>query len=261
MNNSWIRATAFPGDLLAIDMHTHINHGSPHDTGHRIGYSADLDDLILINRAAGIEKMFACTFASVLSTEGIPEENEYMHQLIDQVDCLYQWVVVDPRIEQTLQQAEQMLQHKKCVGIKLHPLYHKYALEEYADKIFSLAARFRTTVLIHVEKEASYILPMADRYPEVTFIVAHLGGEEYVDAVEFARHKNVYTDTSGIASSNNLMLEYAHSRIGGDRILFGTDTYAAGFQRGRIEFALIPEEDKRKILRDNAMRLFSKHLE
>ena len=105
MNNSWIRATAFSGDILAIDMHTHINHGSPHDTDRRIGYSADLDDLLLINRAAGIEKMFACTFASVLSTEGIPEENEYMHRLIDQVDCLYQWVVVDPRVDQTLQQA------------------------------------------------------------------------------------------------------------------------------------------------------------
>ena len=157
MSTPWIQPTEFSGDLIAIDMHSHINHGSPYDTDTRVGYSADLDDLIQINRAAGIEKMFACTFASVLSTEGIPEENEYMHRLIDQVDCLYQWVVVDPRVDQTLQQAEQMLQHKKCVGIKLHPLYHKYSLEEYADKIFSLAARFQTTVLIHVEKEASYI--------------------------------------------------------------------------------------------------------
>jgi len=103
-------------------------------------------------------------------------------------------------------------------------------------------------------------LPMADRYPDVAFIVAHLGVESYVDAVEFAKHKNVYTDTSGIASSNNLMVEYAYSRIGTNRILFGTDTYSAAFQRGRIEFALIPKRNKRKILRDNAMQLFAKHL-
>lgn len=260
MKNPWIIPTEFSGDLIAIDMHTHINHGSPYDTDTRVGYSADLDDLIQINRAAGIEKMFACTFASCLSTEVIVEENEYMHRLIDEVDCLYQWVVIDPRIEETLRQADRMLQHKKCVGIKLHPLYHKYSLEEHGDKIFALAARHKAVVLIHVEKEASYILPMADKYPDVTFIVAHLGGEAYVDAVEFAKHKNVYTDTSGIASSNNLMVEYAHSRIGADRILFGTDTYSAAFQRGRIEFALIPEEDKQKILRDNALRLFEKNL-
>ena len=260
MKNPLIRPIAFPLDLIAIDMHTHINHGSPYDTKTHEGYSADLDDLIVINRAAGIEKMFASTFASVLSTEMIPEENEYMHRLIDEVDCLYQWVVIDPRIEETLQQAEWMLQHKKCVGIKLHPLNHGYSLEEYADTILSLASRFHTVVLIHVEKEASYILPLADKYPDVTFIVAHLGGEAYVDAVEFAKHKNVYTDTSGIASSNNLMVEYAYSRVGADRILFGTDTYSAAFQRGRIEFALIPREDKQKILRDNSLRLFAKNL-
>lgn len=260
MKNPWILPAEYSGDLIAIDMHTHINHGSPYDTDTRSGYSADLDDLLKINRGAGIEKMFACTFASCLSTEGIVEENEYMHKLIDEVECLYQWVVIDPRIEETLHQAERMLQHKKCVGIKLHPLYHKYSLEAHGDTIFSLAARHKAVVLIHVEKEATYILPMADKYPDVTFIVAHLGGEAYVDAVEFAKHKNVYTDTSGIASSNNLMVEYAHSRIGADRILFGTDTYSAAFQRGRIEFALIPQEDKRKILRDNALRLFEKNL-
>ena len=260
MKRAWLQDTEYLGDLIAVDMHTHINHRSPYDTRTDVGYSADLDDLLAINYAAGIEKMFACTFASCLSTEVIVEENEYMHQLIDQVDCLYQWVVVDPRIDETLQQAERMLQHKKCVGIKLHPLYHKYSLEEYADRIFSFASHFRAVVLIHPEKEASYILPMADKYPDVTFIVAHLGGESYVDAVEFAKHKNVYTDTSGIASSNNLIVEYAYSRIGADHILFGTDTYSAAFQRGRIEFASIPQDAKRKILQENTMRLFARCL-
>ena len=261
MRRPWVRETEFGGQTFAIDMHTHINSGSPHDT--RVGntYSADLEDLMVINRAAGIEKMFASTFASVLSTQTIPEENEYLHGLLEQVDCLYQWIVIDPRIEETFAQAQRMLQHKKCVGIKLHPANHQYSLEAYADRIFTFASRFRAAVLIHPEKEPTYILPIADRYPDVTFIIAHLGGKAYVDAVEFARHRNVYTDTSGIASSNNLMVEYAHSRIGADRILFGTDTYSAGFQRGRIEFALIPEADKQQILRGNALRLFARNFE
>lgn len=260
MNNPWILPTEFPGELIAIDMHSHLNHGSPYDASRRFGRTGDLDELILINRAAGIEKLFCCTFASCLNTEVIVEENEYMHNLIDQVDCLYQWVVIDPRVEETFRQAERMLQHKKCVGIKLHPYYHKYSVEEYADKLFAFASRFHAVVLIHPEKEPAYLIPIANQYPDVTFIVAHLGGEAYVDAVEFAVHKNVYTDTSGIASSTNLMVESAYRRIGADRILFGTDTYSAAFQRGRIEFALIPKEDKQKILRDNALRLFARNL-
>ena len=260
MKTSWIQPTEFPLDVIAIDMHTHINHGSPYDTKNRIGYSSQLEDLIIINHAAGIDKMFCCTFASCLSTKTIVEENEYMHNLIDQWECLYQWVVVDPRNDETFHQAERMLLHKKCVGIKLHPLCHEYSLEEYAEKVFSFAARFQTVVLIHPEKDPTYLIPIADNFPDVTFIIAHLGGKAYVDAVEFAKHRNVYTDTSGIASSNNLLVEYAYSRIGADRILFGTDTYSAAFQRGRIEFALIPKADKQKILRDNASFLFAKHL-
>jgi len=245
-------------DLIAIDSHTHINHGHPEDASaeRTPGYSAMPDWLYRVNDGAGVGKMLCSTFASVLSSEGVPEENEYLHQLVQEQEYLYQWVVLEPRIPETYRQAERMLQHEKCVGIKLHPLYHKYALEEYGDTLFSFASRFHAVVQIHPEKEADYILPLADRYPDVTMIVAHLGSLEHIRAVADAKHGNVWTDTSGIASSRNQVLEYAVSRVGSERILFGTDTYAAGFQRGRVEYAQISETDKENILRSNAVRLF-----
>lgn len=261
MKTPWINPTEFTGDLWAIDMHTHINHDSPYDTVEKIGYCTRLEDLVTISRAAGIEKMFCCTYAACLCADVVVEENEYMHGLLDQYDFLYQWVVVDPRNEETFRQAERMLKHKKCVGIKLHPKLHEYEMADYADKIGNFASRMGAIVLLHPETPSSKILPIADKFPDVTFIVAHLGSEFYVDAVEFAKHQNVYIDTSGRNSTLNSIVEYAYSRIGADHILFGTDTYAAGFQRGRIEYALIPREDKQKILRDNTMRLFAKHLE
>jgi len=46
----------------------------------------------------------------------------------------------------------------------------------------------------------------------------------------------------------------------GEKILFGTDTYAVGFQRGRIEYAMISERDKQNILRYNALKLFKDKL-
>ena len=42
--------------------------------------------------------------------------------------------------------------------------------------------------------------------------------------------------------------------------MFGTDTYAGGFQRGRIEYAMKSDEDKANILRYNAKRLFAKFI-
>lgn len=240
----------------AIDMHTHINHFSPWDSQEQQWYTAQLQRLIEMNKAAGIEKMFCSTFASVLNAAAVEHENVYMHELAESVDCLYQWVVIDPRNNATFEQAEKMLSHPKCVGIKLHPSNHKYELEVYAHKVFSFASVHRATVLIHPKAEADYILPMASKYPEVNFIMAHMWGKPHVDAIEYAEYGNVYADTSGSASQQNLIIEYAVERVGSERILFGTDTYAPGAQKGRIEYALIDEKYKLNILRNNAIRLF-----
>lgn len=153
-----------------------------------------------------------------------------------------------------------MLKSDKCVGIKLHPVCHQYALEEYADELFAFSSKQKAIVLIHPEKRADYILPIADKYPDTIFIMAHLGDESWAEAIKNAKHGNVYVDTSGMASCYNLIVEYTVEQVGSEHILFGTDTYAAGFQRGRIEYALISEKDKENILRNNALRLFKDKL-
>jgi len=243
--------------IVAIDTHTHFNHGSSWDViRDEKCHTACLEKLMKMYEVARVDKVFCSTYGSVLSAEGVEDGNDYLFRFTQEVDWLYQWVVIDPRNEKTFRQAEKMLNSGKCVGIKLHPVCHNYQLEQYGDKLFSFASQFNAIVQIHPEKEASYILPMANKYPDVTFIMAHLGDESYVDAIEYADHGNVYVDTSGMASWQNMIIEYAVDRVGSERILFGTDTYALGFQRGRIEYALISEQDKENILRYNAEKLF-----
>ena len=249
-------------DIKAIDIHTHIDHGVRYDSPDEVKcyYTAYKEKLLELEKAANIEYLFASTFASVLTDKVIKPENEYTYRLSQECDDIFQWVVIDPRNDDTFRQAEYMLSSEKCVGIKLHPVYHKYSLEDYSDKLFSFSSEYTSIVLIHPEKNMDYILPMADKYPDTTFIMAHLGDESGVRAVKNSKNNNVYVDTSGIASSNNLIVEYAVEQIGSEHILFGTDTYAAGFQRGRIEYALISDADKANILRNNALKLFEKHL-
>jgi len=243
----------------AIDVHSHFNHGSNYDTQTSEIYLADLENILKKDKEAGIEKIFSSTFSSVLNTAEIVEENDYLYFLAQKNNWLYQWVVIDPRNKKTFIQAEDMLKSEKCIGIKIHPVYHRYSLENYGDKIFSFASEYETVVLIHPEKNADYILPFADKFSKVKFIIAHLGsfdGTKYAEAIKYAKHSNIYTDTSGIASSNNNIIEYTVNKVGSERILFGTDTYSAAFQRGRIQFASISEEDKKNILRYNAENLF-----
>ncbi len=246
--------------VIAIDVHSHYDNGSQYDRGGDEAHCTQLDYLKSMYDAANIGITFSSTFASVLSSEEVVEGNEYNFKVAQENDWMYQWVVVEPHIDETFEQARGMLKSKKCVGIKIHPSNHKYSLEEFGDKIFSFAAQNGTTILMHPEASTTDSLFFAEKYPECNLISAHMGTAEHVQLVEQSTHGNVYLDTSGVASSRNQIVEYAVSKIGSDHILFGTDTYASGFQRGRIEYAMISDKDKENILRNNALRLFEKNL-
>ena len=55
------------------------------------------------------------------------------------------------------------------------------------------------------------------------------------------------------------LIEWAVGEIGAARLLFGTDPplYFTAFQRARIDYAEISLEQKRQILRDNAIKLLN----
>lgn len=240
----------------AIDLHSHYNSklgGNPESPL----YSAQLPRLRELGLAAGIRAACFSSFPSVLSSTAVLEENLRTRKLCQTLDWAFQWVVVEPRIPETYAQAEEMLEDPKCVGIKIHPPYHGYSILDYADSIFSFAEKHSATVLMHPD-HIEEMPRFADRYPGMRLIIAHLGSIEHVDAIAAAKYGNIYTDTSGGASTNNQILEYAVGRVGSDHIFFGTDTYSPAFQRGRIDYALIGEEDKKKILYQNALDLFPK---
>jgi len=163
--------------------------------------------------------------------------------------------VIDPRQPQTFRQAEAMLASKKTLGIKIHPTYHRYDICEYADALFSFADEHRAFVLMHPD-HIEEMPRFADKYPNMKLIIAHLGSIAHIDAIAGAKCGNIYTDTSGGASSLNNILEYAVNRVGSEKIFFGTDTYSCAFQYGRVALSPISDEDKENILYKNAMRCF-----
>ena len=242
-------------DFQAIDLHCHYNSGGPHDPKTTELHSRELDFLLQEHRAANIVKTAMSTYEAVLSTENIIEENEKLLALSEKMSEIYQWVVVDPRNDATLTEANKLLNKPKTLGIKIHSPAHGYKIEEWGDKIFEFANKSRTTVLMHPDNIPESV-EIANRYPDMRLIIAHLSSIDHIEAVENAKYGNVYLDTSGGASWNNNIIEYAVKRIGSEKIYFGTDTYSAPFQYGRIFFARISEEDKQNILYKNAERDF-----
>jgi predicted TIM-barrel fold metal-dependent hydrolase len=239
-----------------VDIHSHFNHGAKADCPEDNIHLRGMDFMESVYRNSGVTQVGVSTYASVLDTGYIPEENEYLHHLIDEKAWVYQWVVVDPRQKDTYVQAEKMLSHPKVLGIKLQPQSHGYDILDYAEELFAFAHHHRTVLLVHPQKRSDRLAAFANKYPDMKLIIAHLGAEDHIKAVANAVHGNIYVDTSGAASSRNNVIEYAVQRIGSEKILFGTDTYAYPFQFGRIALSGLSFEEKENILWRNAVRLF-----
>lgn len=163
--------------------------------------------------------------------------------------------------------AEPFLQYEKCVGIKLHPEIHGYEIRSFGDALYSFAAQNHMPIITHSGEKTC--MPkdfcfFADRYPEVTTVVSHLGcgwdGDtgHQIRAVMRSRNGNLYTDTSSYHSMEMNLIERAVETIGAGRILYGTDSacYFSPSQRARIDCSSIADSEKEQILYSNALRLF-----
>ncbi len=244
-----------------IDIHSHFDHGVvgdadyEHKPDRKNIHKASIDFLFSEYDNIGIFVGAFYSFSSVLSSVRVAEENEYMEKLAQREKRIYQWVVIHPDIDETFRQAKDMLLSDKVLGIKIHSPCHGYDICERYEKIFSLANGASAVVLMHPQN-IMRMPEICDNYPNMKLIIAHLGSEEHVLAVKNSKVGNIYVDTSGGSSNLNNVVEYAVKNVGAGKTLFGTDTYSSAFQAGRVAFARISDEDKRLILRDNAIRLF-----
>ena len=96
----------------------------------------------------------------------------------------------------------------------------------------------------------------AIRYPECTFVMAHMSGR-FVTGVEAAVGlPNAYVDPCGTFAELG-MVDYAVERLGADRVLFGSDMPGSDIYHniGKVKGAAITPEEQAMILHENAARV------
>ena len=96
----------------------------------------------------------------------------------------------------------------------------------------------------------------ARRYPECTFIMAHMSGN-FVTGVEAAVGlPNAYVDLCGTYGELG-MVDYAVEKLGADRVLFGSDMPGSDVYHniGKVTGAAITPEEQAMVLHDNAERV------
>jgi uncharacterized protein len=138
-------------------------------------------------------------------------------------------------------------------GLKLHQLPTREVLDTVAE--------LKVPILFHPQKVADFH-QIASHYPEVSFIMAHLGSfasrdyAEHLAAIDMAkRYSNVYLETSSVVFFE--YLELAARELPPEKLLFGTDgpLVDSRVELFKIRLLKLPKEHEAKVLSGNILRL------
>ena len=143
-------------------------------------------------------------------------------------------------------------------GIKVHRYDARITRE-----ICEVARRYSLPVLYDVMGEVSAAELLATQYPDVNFIIPHLGSfaDDWRAQLAFldplARHPNIYTDTSGVRRFD--LLEQAVRQAGPGKILFGSDGpwLHPAVELAKVRALQISPGEAQQILSSNLLRLIS----
>jgi len=144
-------------------------------------------------------------------------------------------------------------------GIKVHRYDARLTRE-----ICEAARAFALPVLYDPMGEVAIAHLLAAEYPDVNFIIAHLGSfaDDWRAQVSFldalARYPNIYTDTAGVRRFD--LLEEALERAGPKKILFGSDGpwLHPGIELFKVRALGLAPEAEQSILAGNFQHLISR---
>jgi predicted TIM-barrel fold metal-dependent hydrolase len=155
----------------------------------------------------------------------------------------------------------------QLAGLKIHPSLERCAVTDPLWRPFLVfAERWRLPVIVHAGRwqemaSCRFFLEVAERHPEASIIVAHLGGDlpalQQACAREMAARAlpNAFLGTESIREYYSL--RYALDRLGPQRLIFGSD-YPLGWPAAYLavfDGANPSEEERRLVLGENLLRL------
>jgi len=267
---------------VVIDCHTHLNRYTPEAPPTLAERYTRLREEMDAN---GIHS------ALVLSSYAVTPERPSTRDILELVRD-------DPRIgvvagvrygrerEHELAELRYFLEKGWLKGLKLYPGYEPFSVDDPGLRdLYTLAGRFSVPVMVHTgdtyapHAKVRYAHPLtvdeaAVEFPDVTFVLCHLGNPWFVDAMEVVyKNKNVVADISGLTLGKfeprferfalakvNEALTYINNP---SKLLFGSDwplSDVASYLRFTRQLEATPEELEGLLWR-NAARVFRLDLE
>lgn len=243
--------------MRIIDAHIHIGKWS----SIFFNYESTVSQAIEVMKKSGIE-------AAVCMPADATTNEELFSQTYDNPDFKFYykaWINPDDK------NLDSFLENNidKISLFKVHPsIQRKKITDESYDKYMQLASHKKKPVVVHCgrwQEIAGYKFPLelAEKYPDLILILAHLGGDlpslylECAETIKNKKYKNVYLGTESVREFY-FVNKVVHT-AGAEKVIFGSD-YNLGLPLTYIpivESLDIPASDKELIFSGNILRLIN----
>ena len=264
---------------MLIDCHVHLNN---YDETRDRSVDETAAELFAAMDENGVDH------AVVLTSYKVNDRRPHVDEVIRAVDGDPRITIIeglrwrDPDERTDLYNLEERIREGQVKGIKLYPGYDRYAINDPSlESVFRIAAKHDVPVMIHCGdtyskhakvRQAHPLLvdDVAVDYPDVRFVICHLGNPWFQDAAEVLyKNDNVYADISGLTLGDfhyefeRYVVQRVRDMISymgdpGKQLMYGTDWPLAGMRTYRRFFDSLElaDEAKEGIAWRNAARLF-----
>jgi uncharacterized protein len=233
---------------MIFDVHNHI--------GKRKGLTFTAEELLQQMDETGIDRAVVFSMSESI-------DNDYVGKAVKAYpDRLTGFVMVNPWSESAEDDIRRGVHDLGLRGLKLHPIRHGFVFDDHflLDPIFALCDELSLPVIAYgaadVASVPNHFEEMANTFPHVPFIMAHMGYMyETNSAIDVAhRTPNVYLETSGVFVRQ---VQNALRKVGAAKLIFGTDTPKEDFSFSleRIRMATTDPGECEQILGQNLLGL------
>ncbi len=243
--------------ILAVDSHAHLGKWA----STYVPYN-DENGLIETMDRLGIEKACISHFLSI--GPDYRRGNDRLAQAVKNHPTRFVgYAAVNPNYPEDMEnELERCFKEFEMKGIKLHCELHRYPVDgDNYQPAFESADSLGLPVLIHGYGGRETLEKILRKYPKARVIAAHVGGwdgKSINPAIELTKdYENLYLDLASSIAYRGAF-EGMVERVGADRVLYGSDMplLDPGYQLGRVVRSGLSKDDMRKILSDNARRIF-----
>ena len=209
---------------MIIDSHAHIGQGFYQDDP--IQSDIPVERVLKMAREAKVDK-------TIVFPVNYPEYSGAMKEVYEATkkypDEVIGYARVNPENDKAIEVLERSIEDYGFKGLKLHPGNDKWTVNSDKTRVvLTKAESYKIPVLFDPVVQLEDIFKLIDEYPNLNFIIAHMGG--FYDwkimerCISLAEEKdNVYLDTP--FAMVHIMIEEAAKRIP-TKLLMGTDSPA-----------------------------------